>query len=115
MPSTPPISPQCHQEAAHHAEDFNHLIASPKQHRTPTGPSATSTSAPPPLSISQALARGPVIFGRQRFDDLLPNLTAQVGTSLSLCPLAPRQLEKINISIKTLGNNYRYSMSSQLW
>jgi len=45
MPSTPPTSPQRHQEAARQAERLNRVMASPEQCRTPAG---SSTSAPPP-------------------------------------------------------------------
>ena len=45
MPSTPPTSPQRHQEAARQAERLNRVMASPEQRRTPAG---SSTSAPPP-------------------------------------------------------------------
>ena len=54
MPSTPPTSPQRHQEAAHQAERSNCLMASPEQHRTPAGQSAASISAVTPPSIAQA-------------------------------------------------------------
>ena len=48
MPSTPPTSPQRHQEAARQAERSNRLMASPEQRRTPAGPS-TSVALPPPI------------------------------------------------------------------
>ena len=94
MPSTPPTSPQCHQEAARHAERTSRLMASPEQRRTPAGPSAASTSAPfalPPPPIAQASSGGPVTFGEQTFHHLPPNLAAQVAALPPLRPVAPRR------------------------
>jgi hypothetical protein len=99
MSSTPPTSPQRHQEATCHAERSSHLMASPEQRRTPAGPSTASTSvAPPPASISaapppaiaQASSGGPVTFGGQTYHYLPPNLVAQMATVPSI-PSGPRQ------------------------
>jgi hypothetical protein len=83
MPSTPPTSPQRHQEAARHAERSARLMASPEQRRTPTGPSAASTSAPPPPSVAQAPPG-------QLYTHLPANLAAQLA-ALPPLPPAPRR------------------------
>ena len=59
MPSTPPTSPQRHQEAARHTERSARLMASPEQRRTPAGPSAASISAPPPPPVAETSTREP--------------------------------------------------------
>jgi len=59
MPSTPPTSPQRHQEAARQAERLNRIMASPEQCRTPAGPPAASTSAAPPSSEQNTLGNLP--------------------------------------------------------
>ena len=87
MSSTPPTSPQCHQEATRHAERSSHLMASPEQHRTPTDPSAASISAVPPPPIAQTLSEGPVTYGQQTFHHLPPGLAAQMAAISS----APRR------------------------
>ena len=90
MSSTPPTSPQRHQEAARHAERSSRLMTSPEQRRTPAGPSTASTSVAPPPAIAQASSRGPVTFGGQTYHHLPPNLVAQMATVPSI-PSAPRQ------------------------
>ena len=82
MPSTPPTSPQCHQEAARHAERSARLMASPEQRRTPAGPSAASTSAAPPPPVAQTSTGG-------QYDHLPPDLAAQ-WAALPSFPPAPR-------------------------
>ena len=86
MPSTPPTSPQRHQEVARHTERSNRLMASPEQRRTPAGPSAASTSAAPAPPIAQAPSGGPITFGQQTFHHLPPNLVAGIQR---LAPLPP--------------------------
>ena len=85
MPSTPPTSPQRHQEAARHAECSARLMASPEQRRTPAGPSAASTSAlpPPPPPVAQTSTEGP-------YPHLPPHLAAQYA-ALPPFPSAPRR------------------------
>jgi hypothetical protein len=85
MPSTPPTSPQRHQEAARHAERSARLMASPEQRRTPAGPSAASTSAPPPPPppVAQTSTGGP-------YPHLPPHLAAQYA-ALPPFPSAPRR------------------------
>jgi len=89
MPSTPPTSPQRHQEAARHAERSARLMASPEQRRTPAGPSAASTSAlpppppPPPPPVAQASTAG-------SYNHLPPDLAAQWAALLPIPP-APRR------------------------
>jgi hypothetical protein len=83
MPSTPPTSPQRHQEAARNAERSARLMASPEQCRTPAGPSAASISANPPPSVAQASTRGP-------YPNLPPHLAAQLA-ALPPLPSAPRR------------------------
>ena len=87
MPSTPPTSPQRHQEATRHAERSSRLMASPEQRRTPTDPSAASTSAVPPPSIAQTSSEGPVTYGEQTFHHLPPHIAAMVQ-NLSTNPSA---------------------------
>ena len=93
MSSTPPTSPQRHQEATCHAERSSRLMASPEQCRTPAGPSTASTfAAPPPAppTIAQASSGGPVTFGGQTYHYLPPNLVAQMATVPSISS-APRR------------------------
>ena len=90
MPSTPPTSPQRHQEAARHAERSSRLITSPEQRRTPAGPSTASTSVAPPPAIAQASSRGPVTFGEQTFHYLPSELVAQMADVPSV-PSTPRR------------------------
>ena len=86
MPSTPPTSPQRHQEAARHAERSSRLMASPEQRRTPAGPSAASTSAVPPPSIAQASSGGPAVYNGQTFNYLAQDLVARIQ---NLPPMPP--------------------------
>jgi hypothetical protein len=90
MPSTPPTSPQRHQEAARHAERSSRLMASPEQRRTPAGPSTASTSAAPPPLIAQAPSGEPTTYGQQTFYHLPPDLAVQVQSLLPLHPLRGR-------------------------
>jgi len=90
MASTPPTSPQRHQEAARHAERSSRLMTSPEQRRTPAGPSTASTSVAPPPAIAQTSSEGPVTFGEQTFYHLPPELVAQMANIPSI-PSAPRR------------------------
>lgn len=90
MASTPPTSPQRHQEAARHAERSSRLMASPEQRRTPAGPSTASTSAAPPPPIAQAPSEEPTTYGQQTFYHLPPSLAAQVRNLLPLQPIRGR-------------------------
>ena len=87
MSSTPPTSPQRHQEAARHAERSSCLMTSPEQRRTPASPSTASTSAAPPPLIVQAPSREPTTYGQQTFYHLPPGLAAQMAAISS----APRR------------------------
>ena len=87
MPSTPPTSPQRHQEAARQAERSNRIMASPEQRRTPAGP---STSAAPPPPITQASSGGPITFGQQTRSYLPSNLVSMLQ-NLPPMPPAPKR------------------------
>ena len=90
MSSTPPTSPQCHQEATRHAEPSSRHMTSPEQRRTPAGPSTASTSVAPPPAIAQASSGGPVTFREQTFHYMPPELVAQMADIPSV-PSAPRR------------------------
>ena len=91
MSSTPPTSPQCHQEAARHAEHSSRLMASPEQHRTPAGPSAASTSTALPPSIAGPSLGGPVTYGEQTYGFLTSEVVAGIHNLLPIPPPVSRR------------------------
>ena len=89
MPSTPPTSPQRHQEAARQAERSNRIMASPEQRRTPADPS-TSAALPPP--IAQALSE------QRTLGNLPHNLVAGIQ-NLIPAPPVPRRGRPISSTL----------------
>ena len=87
---TPPISPQCHQQAVCDQERNQHVMGSPKQHRTPA---TSSNTAVPTSDTSTSTVSAPVTFNGQTYHHLPPPLVAQLtalsGAPRQLGPLAP--------------------------
>ena len=88
MPSTPPTSPQRHQEAACQAERSNRLMASPEQHRTPAG--SSTLAPPPPAGPSTSAIPPPPIAQASSEQNTLGNLPQHLVTGIqNLIPIPP--------------------------